>query len=252
MRLLFFIILLLFIGGCADKSVSPQVAFDSQEIDEFEEEFLTSSSNNFDPLEGYNRVMTKFNDVAITHIIFPVAKGYKKIVPQGARNSIGNFFDNLMFPIRFANNIFQGKIANAFSESGRFIINTTVGFLGFADVATDIYKIEEHREDFGQTLGYWGIPGGPHIVLPFLGPSNIRDFSGGFVDMVANPINYFEWRQVNLLNNGDEAFVLKSADILNSMPQITDMYDMATKDAIDLYPLLKNMYEQRRNALIKE
>jgi phospholipid-binding lipoprotein MlaA len=245
MKLSFFVILLLLIGGCADKNKSVQVTLAPQEIDEFEEEFAASSKDDFDPLEGYNRMMTKFNDATIVYVISPVAKGYKKVVPQGARVSIGNFFDNLMFPIRFANNIFQGKISNAFSESGRFIINTTVGFLGFANVATDIYKIEEHQEDFGQTLGHWGVPGGPHIVLPFLGPSNARDLSGRLVDTLMN-------RQINIFDSNDQELILKSIEVLNSMPQIVDMYDIATKDAIDLYPLLKNMYEQRRDKLIKE
>ncbi|MDR0407523.1 MAG: VacJ family lipoprotein [Campylobacteraceae bacterium] len=251
MRLLFFAILLLLMEGCANKDVSYQTVSDPQEIDEFEEEFSTPNSSDFDPLEKYNRAMTKFNNAAIVYVVSPVAKGYKKIVPYGARNSIGNFFDNLMFPVRFVNNVLQGKITGAFSESGRFIINTTVGFLGFADVATDIYKIEKRQEDFGQTLGYWGVPGGPHIVLPFLGPSNVRDLGGRFADVVINPTNYFEWRYANIIGR-DRAYGLRAVELLNNTPQIVDMYGMVTKDAIDLYPLLKNMYEQRRNALIKE
>jgi phospholipid-binding lipoprotein MlaA len=258
MKILFFAILLLFFGGCANKNTTSSPHFvqnDSftEEEDDFENEFSSSdASGGSDPLEGYNRVMTKFNDATITYIISPVAQGYKEMVPKGVRGSIGNFFDNLMFPIRFVNNLLQGKVANAFSESGRFIINTTVGFLGFANVATDIYKVEEHYEDFGQTLGYWGVPGGPHIVLPFLGPSNLRDFGSSFVDMTLNPTNYFEQRPVNMFANSNQAFGATSVEMLNGLPQVMDMYNTVTKGAIDLYPLLKNTYEQHRNALIKE
>jgi phospholipid-binding lipoprotein MlaA len=245
--LLLIVALLLLFGGCANKNVHSAPDLQDEDIDEFEQEFLASSSNDFDPLEGYNRVMTKFNDATIIYIVSPVSQGYKKVVPKGARNSISNFFDNLMFPIRFVNNLLQGKIANALSESGRFIINTTVGFLGFANVATDIYKIEEHQEDFGQTLGAWGIPGGPHVVLPLLGPSNIRDLGGILADGLISPSTYFD----KVVNN-HEALGLVSLKTINSMPQTVDMYETITKDAIDLYPLLKNMYEQRREILIKE
>ncbi|MDR1554476.1 MAG: VacJ family lipoprotein [Campylobacteraceae bacterium] len=247
MKLLLFVALLLLLGGCASKNTSSQIAQAPQEIDEFEQEFSSSNSNNFDPLEGYNRVMTKFNDAAIVYVVSPVSQGYKKVVPKDARVSIGNFFSNLMFPVRFVNNLLQGKISGAFSEGGRFIINTTVGFLGFANVATDVYKIKEREEDFGQTLGAWGIPGGPHVVLPLLGPSNIRDFSGILVDKLVSPSSYF-----NEVVNNKQTLGLTSIEILNTLPQATDMYKTVTKDAIDLYPLLKNTYEQRRNALIKE
>jgi phospholipid-binding lipoprotein MlaA len=246
MRLLLIAVLLLFFSACADKNASPQTV---QEMDEFEQEFSISSGSDSDPLEGYNRVMTNFNDATITYVISPVAKGYKKVVPQEARGFIGNFFNNLMFPIRFTNNLLQGKITNAFSESGRFIINTTVGFLGFANVATDIYEIEEHQEDFGQTLGFWGVPSGPHIVLPFFGPSNVRDLSGILVDnfagTVINPTDY-------IFVDNYQRIGAKSIEVLNFTPVIADMYNAMAKDAIDLYPLLKNMYEQHRDALIKK
>ncbi|MDR0580039.1 MAG: VacJ family lipoprotein [Campylobacteraceae bacterium] len=247
MRLLLIAVLLLLFGGCANKNAPSAPDLQDEDIDEFEQEFLASSSNDFDPLEGYNRAMTKFNNAVMINVASPVAQGYKKIVPKGARSSIGNFFDNLMFPVRFVNNLLQGKITNAFSEGGRFIINTTVGFLGFANVATDVYKIEEYNEDFSQTLGVWGIPSGPHIVLPLLGPSNVRDFSSIFVDSLLSPSTY----SGKILNNYENVG-LTSLRVANSMPEMVDMYKTITKDAIDLYPLLKNMYEQRKETLIKE
>jgi len=254
----FFILTLSFLlfCGCANKTAAPspelQIAQETPDEESFEDEFISSANNDFDPLEGYNRVMTNFNDAAIRYVMSPAAKGYKAVVPAGTRASIDNFFNNLMFPIRFANNLLQGKVVNAFSEGGRFIINTTVGFLGFFNVASEVYKIKEHQEDFGQTLGVWGVPAGPHIVLPLLGPSNLRDFSAGFADSVLSPTGYIAWRKVNILENSWQSIGATSFRSFNSFSQNVDAYKAMSKDAIDLYPFMKNMYEQRRSAQIKE
>ncbi|MDR2635495.1 MAG: VacJ family lipoprotein [Campylobacteraceae bacterium] len=241
MRLAAVALFLLFFYGCADKHT---VAVADE--DDFEAEF--ESSSEFDPLSGYNRAMTTFNDAAYRYAIIPVAKGYATVVPSGARVSINNFFSNLVFPLRFTNNLLQGKIANAFGETKRFIINTTVGFLGFANVADELYGMQKHGEDFGQTLGVWGVPAGPHVVLPLLGPSNLRDVGGKVVDFFAAEnmnINLFDndWR----LSTG-----ANTLNMVNGLSDFAPMYETMTKDAIDLYPLLKNMYEQSRNKLIKE
>jgi phospholipid-binding lipoprotein MlaA len=232
---------LLFFVGCVDKSA---VRMDIDE-DDFEAEF--ASNDEFDPLSGYNRAITTFNDAAYRYAIIPVVKGYAKIVPSGARDSINNFFDNLIFPVRFANNLLQGKFSNAASETGRFIINTTVGFLGFANVADEIYGMQKHDEDFGQTLGVWGVPSGPHVVLPILGPSNVRDIGGFAADYLLTiqyKMIFFEniWQ-----NNGLSAF-----ETFNGLADFMPLYETMTKDAIDLYPFMKNAYEQRRDKLIKE
>ncbi|MDR0666323.1 MAG: VacJ family lipoprotein [Campylobacteraceae bacterium] len=232
---------LLFFCGCADKS-----AVSAPDEDDFEAEF--SSVEEFDPLSGYNRVMTEFNDAAFRNVIIPTADGYRKVVPQGARVSINNFFDNLAFPVRFVNNILQGKITNAASETGRFIINTTVGFLGFANTADELYGMQKHDEDFGQTLGVWGIPSGPHIVLPILGPSNLRDLGGMAVNYIT-PLTYNSW---NVFENNWQSIGVGAFGAFNGLSDFAPMYEAMTKDAIDLYPLMKNMYEQRRDKLIKE
>ncbi|MDR1614975.1 MAG: VacJ family lipoprotein [Campylobacteraceae bacterium] len=249
MRVATAILFLLFFGGCADKNAVNTPSDDFE--DEFEAEF--GASSEFDPLNGYNRAMTKFNDAAYRYALIPAAEGYVKIVPSGARGSINNFFNNLVFPVRFTNNLLQGEPVNAFGEIGRFIINTTVGFLGFADVAGEIYGIEEHDEDFGQTLGVWGVPSGPHIVLPLLGPTNIRDFGGGMADSLINPLSYYGWRdEINIFDNSWQSVSANTFRTLNNMADFAPMYETMTKDAIDLYPFLKNMYEQRRDKLIKE
>lgn len=253
---IFLLMLFLFVG-CAAKNettlhVNSQESGEFDEFDEFENEFAQNSQSSFDPLSGYNRVMTSFNHAAMTNVLIPVATGYKEIVPEGARSSIGNFFHNLLYPVRLVNNILQLKFKNALDETGRFLLNTTVGFLGFADVATDIYEIEKHNEDFGQTLGYWGIPGGPHIVLPILGPSNLRDFGAGFADGWISPLNYVKQREINLVNTYFEGISTNIVGAVNELSFDYPGYETITKDAIDLYPLLKNTYEQRREALIKE
>ena len=138
--------------------------------DEFEEEFGDTEENEvWDPLEGYNRLMTDFNDGFQVYVFVPVTDGYKAVVPEGVRNSIGNFFKNLLFPVRFFNNVLQLKLMNAGEEFARFGINTTIGFFGFFDPAKSVFGLQEHPEDFGQTLGHYGVGGGFHLVLPFLG-----------------------------------------------------------------------------------
>jgi phospholipid-binding lipoprotein MlaA len=248
MRFAMMVLFLLVLGGCADKTVNtPSDDFE----DEFEAEFAAGSE--FDPLSGYNRVMTAFNDKAIRYVLIPTAEGYRTVVPHEARISINNFFDNLIFPVRFTNNLLQGKVVNAFDETKRFIVNITVGFLGFANVADELYGMQKHDEDFGQTLGVWGVPAGPHIVLPLMGPTNIRDFSGMTIDSFLSPTAYYSWRkEFNLFDNGWQSGGVNALRMVNGLSDFAPMYETMTKDAIDLYPLLKNMYEQRRDKLIKE
>jgi phospholipid-binding lipoprotein MlaA len=248
--------LALFFVGCADKTPSPDTNTTMTSMDDgaddFDDEF-GGDDEVWDPLEGYNRAMTSFNDAAIHYILKPVSKGYNAVVPSDVSVGIGNFFDNLAYPIRLINNIFQGKFMGALSETGRFIINTTVGFLGFANVATDVYEIKERNEDFGQTLGYWGVPAGPHIVLPILGPTNLRDLTGTTTDAFIDPLNYYNWRSdYNLLRNSWLSIGTDAIESFNAFARQVEAYDAMTKGAIDLYPLMRNMYEQRRKALIAE
>ncbi|MDR0761445.1 MAG: VacJ family lipoprotein [Campylobacteraceae bacterium] len=241
MRFAVVVLFLLFFYGCADKNI-----VNVPDEDDFESEF--GSTEEFDPLSGYNRIMTKFNNAAYIYVIIPTADSYRKVVPKGARSSINNFFDNIAFPVRFVNNLLQGKFSNAASETRRFIINTAVGFLGFANVADEIYGMQKHDEDFGQTLGAWGVPSGPHIVLPLLGPSNLRDLGGEVINYIA-PLTYNDW---HVFENDWQSIGVRAFSVLNGLSDFAPMYETMTKDAIDLYPLMKNMYEQRRDKLIKE
>ena len=131
----------------------------------------------YDPWEGFNRRVFTFNDFLDRKLVRPAAESYRKLIPTPARRGIGNFFRNLLEPTNVINNILQGKPEEAASDVWRFIMNSTVGVLGARDVATQM-GFDRHQEDFGQTFAAWGVGPGPYLVLPFLGPSNIRDGLG--------------------------------------------------------------------------
>lgn len=144
-----------------------------------------------DPWESMNRKFYVFNDTLDTTIISPVARGYQRVVPNLARTGIRNFFNNLG-EIRIAsNNLLQLKLTDAASDSGRFLINSTLGVAGLFDVASGM-GLQRHEEDFGQTLGAWGVGPGPYLVVPFMGNSTLRDAIGLIPDMMLNPVFWLE------------------------------------------------------------
>ena len=138
-----------------------------------------------DPLEPVNRAVFKFNDGLDRVLLQPVAKGYRSALPQPVRHGVGNFFGNLGEPLIAFNNLLQGKFDQSMTEVARFGTNSVFGIFGLIDVATSL-GIEKHNEDFGQTLGRWGVGGGPYLVLPVLGPSTLRDGVALMVDFRAN------------------------------------------------------------------
>jgi len=230
--------------------------------DEFEDEFAAAEEEVFDPLSGYNRVMTGFNDGFYILVLDPVARGYRWVLPDTARRGVKNFFHNLFFPLRFVNNVLQLKAKNAGEEFLRFSINSTIGILGFWDPAKDLFGMEAHEEDFGQTLGYYGVGGGFHVVLPFLGPSNLRDMFSLYPEMQMDPVNYVENRSYNFPKQEGEylgvsrqtlqALDLKLLKTVNSESLRIGQYENLKKDAIELYPFLRDVYEQNRAKLIRE
>lgn len=241
--------------GSVDASAVPAVqeSFEKGGFDEFEEEFDSGEEEDeFDPLSGYNRAMTSFNDGFYENVLFPVARGYRYVVPEGGRKAVGRFFDNLQFPIRFVNNVLQLKMANSGEELSRFVINTTVGLLGLFDPAEEWFGLEEHKEDFGQTLGYYGVGGGFHIVWPILGPSNLRDSVGLVGDWYLDPAVYWEEREYNLVKNKYEGYGITVADTINDSSFQIEEYQSLKKDALDLYPFFKDIYRQNREKMIKE
>jgi phospholipid-binding lipoprotein MlaA len=230
--------------------------------DEFENEFAASEQEIFDPLSGYNRVMTGFNDSFYIFVLDPVARGYRWVLPGMARRGVKNFFHNLLFPLRFVNNALQLKATNAGEEFLRFSINSTIGILGFWDPAKEWFGLEAHEEDFGQTLGYYGVGGGFHVVLPLLGPSNLRDMFSLYPDLQMDPVNYVENRPYNFSNKEGEylgvsrqtlqAINLKLLETVNTESLRVGQYENLKKDAIELYPFLRDVYEQNRAKLIRK
>ena len=235
---------------------------DEEFDDGFEDEFGNAEEEIFDPLSGYNSVMTEFNDGFYVYVLDPVARGYRWIMPDPARSGVKNFFHNLLFPIRFVNNALQLKPINAGEEMFRFIINSTVGIFGIWDPAKEWFGLEAHEEDFGQTLGYYGVGGGFHIVLPFLGPSNLRDMFSLYPDMQMDPVYYAENRPYNFPKKEGEDLGLSRQTIqqtnllmlktVNRESLRVGQYENLKKDAIELYPFLRDVYEQNRAKLIEE
>ena len=195
-----------------------------------------------DPLEGYNRAMFGLND-GLDKILFkPVATGYKAVMPDFARTGVSNFFANLGDVWIGINNILQGKLGSGVSDLGRFTINTTAGILGLFDVASSA-GLEKHNEDFGQTLGRWGVGSGAFVVLPFFGASNIRDgFSRLLVDWHGDPL----WYVRNIPTRNE----LIGARVFSDRANLLDVSRLAEEAALDHYAYVRDAYVQRRRSLI--
>ncbi|HEX9022991.1 MAG TPA: VacJ family lipoprotein [Geobacteraceae bacterium] len=197
-----------------------------------------------DPIEPWNRMMYQFNDKLYFWVMKPVCKGYNKVVPEPARVSVNNFFRNAAMPVRFVNSLLQGKFKTAGSELARFGINTTIGIAGFVDVARDRFDIEEHKEDLGQTLGIYGMPGMMYIVWPFLGPSTVRDSVGFAGDSFLAPASYLE-----------PFYVPMSLDVysrINNTSLDLSSYEDLKKSSIEPYAALRDAYIQYRQGLIRK
>lgn len=236
----------------------------TSDIDEFEDDFDTDFEDEFgdqdkldvfDPLSRYNREMTAFNDKLYFWVLKPVSRGYSYIVPEPARLSVARFFKNLLFPVRFLNNILQLKFKGAAIEFSRFCVNSTVGILGLADPAKEWLHLEAHPEDFGQTLGHYGVGGGFHIVLPFLGPSNLRDLASMVPDYYADPVQLVQLVDADmdeLIDADIDHVAFRSYDIINKTSLHIGEYESLKDDALDLYTLLRDAYEANRKKKIEE
>lgn len=146
-------------------------------------------TTNDDPYEGFNRGVYKFNDTLDRAALKPVAKGYRKVTPQFIRTGIGNMLSNIEYPGTFINQFLQGKFLLGLKDTGRFLINSTLGVAGIFDVATPL-GLEKNDEDFGQTMAVWGVPSGPFVNLPLFGPSSMRDAPSRVVDWFTTPLQY--------------------------------------------------------------
>lgn len=230
---------------------SLNAASQSEFNDEFNSEF-TEAEKVYDPLSGYNEVMTTFNDAFYINVLTPVTQTYAEVVHKNIRTGVSNVFENLLFPIRFVNNFLQFKMANASEELGRFVLNSTFGLLGIMDLGKD-FNLKAHKEDFGQTLGFYGVGSGFHIVIPFLGPSNARDILGFTADSLVNPLSTgVVYEPYQIPNNAVEEIGYKTLNTVNEQSFNPNNYENLKKEAVELYPFLRDIYEQRRKKLIEE
>lgn len=193
-----------------------------------------------DPLEGYNRAVHSFNKTFDKTIIKPIAQGYDTVLPIGVSQGVSNFFRNLADITVIFNDLLQFKFDQAWQDTGRFALNTTVGFGGILDVAT-LAGHKKNHEDFGQTLGVWGIQPGPYFVLPVFGASNIRDSVGLVVDISTNPINQEHVATRN---------ALVGTAIINQRANYLGVTDLLEEAALDEYSYVRNAYMQKRLDLV--
>lgn len=197
--------------------------------------------NPQDPFEPVNRSIFKFNEMADKAITKPIAQGYSKVVPTSGRTMIGNFFSNLDDVVVAFNNVLQLKLPQAFSDAGRVLINTTIGVGGLVDIAT-ITGLEKHNEDFGQTLGYWGVGSGPYLMLPLLGPTDIRDGIGLYIDTFPSQLN-----KIRPVYTRNQLYLTKA---VNRRAQLLEQEKMLDEAAIDRYSFVRDAYLSRRQSLV--
>jgi phospholipid-binding lipoprotein MlaA len=196
-----------------------------------------------DPLEGYNRVMYSFNDTVDSAILKPVAQGYDFIMPSPVNKGVSNFFSNLNDITVVINDVLQFKFMQAFHDTSRFAINTTVGIVGLMDVASD-FGYKKHNEDFGQTLGAWGLGTGPYIVLPLLGPNDLRDTVGLVGDHYTNPVTYVKGPAAR------NPFII--TDVIDTRAGLLSAEKIVDEAAFDEYTFVREAYLQRRQNLVHD
>ncbi|MFC1763178.1 VacJ family lipoprotein [Planctomycetota bacterium] len=218
--------------------------FGENEFDLFEDEFNETQSLAYDPIEGWNRGVFRFNDRLYVWILRPFVKAYNFVTPDPVRVGTRNFFHNLGMPARAINCLLQGKYKRAGHEVGRFAVNTTVGVFGCADPATDALGWPSADEDLGQTLAVWGVPNGPYLVWPILGPGTLRDSSARVGDYFLNPLSYADYWEVEL--------VLKGVQYSNLAAASYSQYDLLKQEAIEPYTAMRDGYIQFRRKKILE
>lgn len=194
---------------------------------------------NPDPWQGFNRAMFGFNDRVDRWFLKPLAKGYKAVMPDPLETGVANIFSNVLEVPNVINGVLQGDFKGAGHDTGRLLVNTTIGIGGLLDVAKYMNLPADEREDFGQTLAVWGVGQGPYLVLPLLGPSTVRDGLGKPIDWYTDPTNYIE--HVPTDNT------VKGISLLNTRAQLLPLEKNITGDK---YVFIRDVYLQRRDYLI--
>jgi phospholipid-binding lipoprotein MlaA len=270
-----FIVMIVFTIGCAhNKAMTPTVAsptpaspqnsetpplpeiqkpsdaknetrdFSDKDLDVLYEEAEAGVVHVADPIAPFNRAMFYFNDKVYFWVLKPVAKGYRYIVPTPVRTGVKNFFYNLTTPVRMVNCILQGKFYSVGTEFTRFVINSTVGMLGFVDPAQNYPMLKAKEEDLGQTFGNYGIGNGFYIVWPFLGPSTLRDTVGMAGDLFLNPVNY--------VRPAEAALGITAYEKVNTTSFYIGDYEAIKEASLDPYSAIRDAYIQNRTKKTKE
>lgn len=201
---------------------------------------MAAEQDEADPWEGFNRAMFSFNDTLDRYALKPVARGYKAIMPNILETGVSNFFGNLSDVGTMFNNALQFKGDAAAQDLARVVFNTTIGLGGIIDVATPM-GLPEHNEDFGQTLGYWGVATGPYLVLPLLGPSNIRDGIGLIPDSMVDPVG-----EIDPIRTRNQLYGLRIIDTRASLLAAEQLLNG------DRYTAMRDAYLQRREFLVND
>jgi phospholipid-binding lipoprotein MlaA len=206
-----------------------------------------------DPFQGFNRTVFGFNDELNTYALRPLAHGYAAIVPRTFRTGISNFFDNVQYPVRFANSVLQGKLTRSAQETGKFVVNSTAGLGGFIRVSDHISGLAYiPAEDFGLTLSVWGVPAGPYVVIPVLGPSDCRDLVGFGGDFVMSPLN---WNTLGIISypfSDTVGIAISGTRFVNALPKSVEDYDQMKSEAVDPYIAMRDAYLSYRAAQAKK
>jgi len=211
-------VLALFVAGCA----------------------TTGARDPADPLQPLNRGVYRFNDSLDRAALKPVALAYHDHTPSWLQTGVGNFFANLAYPGTALNDLLQGKFAAAGQDTLRFVINTTLGWGGVLDVASGA-GLPHHDEDFGQTLGKWGVPAGPYLMVPLLGPSTLRDLPSRVADTLLEPLYWFD--------PGNARWVSLGLSIVDTRARLLPL-DETLAGVYDKYGFVRNAYLQRRQFLV--
>lgn len=236
MRIFVLLLLIINLSFCnAEKNIKQEPNLNITNIENIEV---------YDPLLGYNRVMTAINGVFYDYVMYPISYSYDYVMPDPIQGAFSNFFDNLLYPVRLINNLLQGKFENSWHETKRFLLNTTIGFAGLSDVATLHFDMPKYNEDFGQTLGVWGVSEGPYIVWPILGPSNLRDTFGLVGDYFVDPLNYIDEEKT--------AYGVKIGKAINEDSLNPGALSKEAKSKKDPYIFIRNSYTLKRKYQISE
>lgn len=222
----------------ASQAVFPHIEDVEASFDDYDDEIISIA----DPIEPWNRFWFQFNDIFYMYLASPLYKGYEAVTPSEFRLGLKNFLSNTLFPVRFLNNLLQGKLQAAGVEYGRFVINTTVGLGGLIDVAKDlktVVPVDPAGENFGKTLAYWGVGDGFYLVLPIIGPSTLRDSVGIGVDTLTDPFAY-------VIKPYYVPFLISTGLRFNTVGDILTLYDDLKLFSVDPYVAARSAYATYR------